>query len=667
MSLPAPLLDDRTFQELVNEAKLHLQKRCPEWTNHNVSDPGVALIEAFAWMADQLIYRVNRVPDRNYVKFLELMGVQLYPPSAAHLDMSFRLSSHQDVPVSIAAGTRVSTRRTAVEPSMEFATTIDLQIPPAVSTAVLTQVAGGPFVDRAVALARREAFAVFSPEPVVGDALYVGLDQPAPSTILLAQFLCEIAGHGIDPSKPPLAWDAWTGEGWVGCDIEKDSTAGLNASGAIEIHLPPGHTESTISGSTAAWVRCRVIDLPGVRPYRSSPRVVSVTAATVGGNVEARNCTPVVDEVLGTSDGMPGQSFVVRQPPVLKDDGPLVMTVGTRPRRAAPGEDGVEGTGAGTPDVDDGAALEWREWNEVTSFADSGDEDDHFTLDATTGEVRFGPVVRSSDGTRVQHGAVPPQGAILKLPAYRTGGGSSGNVAARSVNVLRSSIPYVAVVYNRAAAIGGADGESIEEAKVRGPLDLRSRNRAVTAEDFEDLTRRAAPEVARVVCVAADGGVRILAIPKVLHEGVIPLAELRLPDSARERVLKALELSRMVGVRVSVEPPSYVGIRVDARVYGQAQVDPDRLSERCRRALFAYFNPVIGGPDGTGWPFGRPAQVGEVYAVLAKVRGVDYVEDAAMFRANPITQEVSEQQDRIDLEPTHLLMSVEHDVDVLRP
>ena len=79
MALPVPNLDDRRFQDLVDEAKRLVQQRCPEWTDHNVSDPGVTLIELFAWMTDQVVYRLNRVPDRNYVKFLELIGVQPLP------------------------------------------------------------------------------------------------------------------------------------------------------------------------------------------------------------------------------------------------------------------------------------------------------------------------------------------------------------------------------------------------------------------------------------------------------------------------------------------------------------------------------------------------------------------------------------------------------------
>src|SRR5213082_1154931 len=119
MALPVPNLDDRRFQDLVDEAKLRVQQRCPEWTDHNVSDPGVTLIETFAWMTDQLLYRLNRVPDLNYVKFLELLGVTLLPPTAASADLTFRLSKAQAKALEIPAGTQVSTPRSgrSVTPS----------------------------------------------------------------------------------------------------------------------------------------------------------------------------------------------------------------------------------------------------------------------------------------------------------------------------------------------------------------------------------------------------------------------------------------------------------------------------------------------------------------------------------------------------------------------
>src|SRR6186713_2216121 len=122
MTLPVPDLDDRRLQDLVDDAKRLVQQRIPEWTDHNVSDPGVTLIEAFAWMTDQLLYRLNRVPDRNYVKFLELIGVQLYPPAAAQAAVTFWLSAPQPATIVIPSGTEIATARTGDQRPILFST-----------------------------------------------------------------------------------------------------------------------------------------------------------------------------------------------------------------------------------------------------------------------------------------------------------------------------------------------------------------------------------------------------------------------------------------------------------------------------------------------------------------------------------------------------------------
>src|SRR3954463_13475929 len=112
MTLPVPNLDDRRFQDLVDDAKRLLQQRLPAGSDHNVSDPGVTLIELFAWMTDQLLYRLNRVPDRNYVKFLELLGVHLFPPTAARAPITFWLAAPQANVIRIPPSTQVATVRT---------------------------------------------------------------------------------------------------------------------------------------------------------------------------------------------------------------------------------------------------------------------------------------------------------------------------------------------------------------------------------------------------------------------------------------------------------------------------------------------------------------------------------------------------------------------------
>src|SRR5262245_19080588 len=140
MALPAPNLDDQRFQDLVDDAKRLVQRRCPEWTDHNVSDPGVTLIETFAFMVDQLLYRLNRVPDRHYLQFLDLIGVRLFPPTAAKAQVTFWLSAPLSEPVTVPAGTEVATARTATEESVAFTVVDELLVVPCSLTHLLSRI-----------------------------------------------------------------------------------------------------------------------------------------------------------------------------------------------------------------------------------------------------------------------------------------------------------------------------------------------------------------------------------------------------------------------------------------------------------------------------------------------------------------------------------------------
>src|SRR5579875_3141744 len=139
MALPAPNLDDRRFQQFVDDAKRYVQQRCPEWTDHNVSDPGVTLIETVAYMVDQLVYRLNRVPDKNYLAFLDLLGVTLFPPGAARAPITFWLSAAQQQTVTVPGGTEIATERPDAEQATVFTTLADLAIVSCELIAVLSR------------------------------------------------------------------------------------------------------------------------------------------------------------------------------------------------------------------------------------------------------------------------------------------------------------------------------------------------------------------------------------------------------------------------------------------------------------------------------------------------------------------------------------------------
>ena len=643
MVLPAPNLDDRRFQDLVDEAKRFVQQRCPEWSDHNVSDPGVTLIEVFAQMVDQVVYRLNRVPDRNYLKFLDLIGLHRFPPASATVGVTFWLAAIPTEIRQFPAGVVVSTRRTEIEDAIEFTTSESGAVYPASFQSV--RASTEPDRTRAYddELTKGQGFSCFASPPAVDNALYIGLTDAAPGNVLVLDLKCTIEGIGVDPLFPPLVWEAWNGEVWEQCEVDRDSTGGINRDGEVILHLPKKHEASVLARVRAGWVRARVIEAVENQPvYSSSPMVHEIRAHTIGVTIDAVHAHMVGEEDLGVSDGSPGQQFPIQQTPVVRFQGARLE---------------ISGEGG------------WRAWTEVLQFADSGPNDQHFVLDGVDGIVAFGPAVREMDGTLRRYGATPAKGSTVRLSQFAVGGGLAGNINRGGVQVMVSSFPGIDRVENRKPGVGGRNAETVEEAKIRGPLLLRSRGRAVTAEDFEEIAKEAAPEAARIRCVPAGGdgpqagAVRILVVPQVASDaGRLPFERLVPPESLLTTIATALDRKRLIGTRISVEPPVYQGITVVARLRGRPGVSPVRLQELATTALFRYFHPIEGGPDSTGWPFGRPVLVGEVNSVLQRVPGVELVEDAMLFGTNSITGRREQNVPRIDLPPNALVFSYDHQV-----
>ncbi len=647
MALPAPNLDDRRFQNLVDDAKRLVQRRCPEWTDHNVSDPGVTLIETFAYMTDQLLYRLNRVPERNYIKFLDLIGVRLFPPTAATTSVTFWLSAPQETTVVVPSGVEVATPRSEGPVSaIAFTTTDTLEIVPSEMEYIASIVGGGTWRNHTDAI-RLSPFSCFSPQPVPDEVLLIGLSTAVPRCAISLRFDCTIEGIGVDPEWPPLAWEAYDGGSWVTCEVDKDSTGGLNRPGEVVLHVPSTHVMSLEHQLRAGWLRARLTTPEEDQPfYSNSPLIRGLEVHTVGGTIEAVQAEVIEDEVLGLSEGVPGERFDVARLPVVPSGDPVTLEV----------SDEEEG---------------WQVWTEVSDFAQSGPDDPHFVLDAVNGEVVLGPAVRMPDGDFVNFGAVPRKGSVLRLRRYHTGGGRQGNVAQRAIRISRRTIPYVARVENRYPATGGVDGEDVEEAKVRGPIVMRTLGRAVTAEDYEELTKRAAPEAARVRAVPASteeeaGGVRVLIVPAVADDenGRLSFEQLVPGQETLAKVAAFLDSRRTLGARVMVEPPAYQGVTVVAMLRARPWANPARLQRTATDALYSYLHPITGGMEGTGWDFGRAVHVGEVYALLQRLPGTELVEDVRLFAANPITGQRGQAAQRVEVAANALVFSYEHQIRV---
>src|SRR6185437_1838828 len=174
-------LDDRRFDSLMQEAKRRIPRYTREWTDHSESDPGITLLELFAWLTEMMLYRINRVPEKNYVKFLQLIGIELNPPTPAHADLTFTLTTtSQPIVQVIPQGTRVSLSDQTDGGPVVFETDANLYATNAELKAI--QAFDGGQFELLTELNNLEGkfFYPFGKYPQKGSALYLGFSQPFP-------------------------------------------------------------------------------------------------------------------------------------------------------------------------------------------------------------------------------------------------------------------------------------------------------------------------------------------------------------------------------------------------------------------------------------------------------------------------------------------------------
>src|SRR6476659_9527452 len=566
MVLPAPNLDDRTFQDIVDEAKRLIPRYTPEWTNHNLSDPGVALIELFAWMSEMVLFRVNQVPDRLFVHFLNLVGIEPFPPSVARADVTFWLSAAQDATISVPAGMQVTTARDiGGESSVVFTTVNQLDItPPELTVAMTSDARLQRLVDVTDDLRYTggsvDCFSTVdgSGHLVPGDALLLGFAHSLAGVALRLSVAAVAQGIGVDPLRPPLAWEVWNGEAWIAADVFTDTTGGLNRSGEIVLMVPAEHESLTLGETSAYWIRVRLTPAqPGQPMYQEAPRIDDLRAATIGATVRAEHASPSPAEILGRSDGSPGQEFRVSFPPIL-------------PRRHS------ETVQVTDPDGS-------TDWTEVEDFSRSGPSERHFVWDSASGEVRFGPRIRYADGSVRQHGMIPRDGAEIAVTGYRFGGGAAGNVGARTLTAMRTSVPYISGCVNLRAATG------------RGP-------------------------------------VRLLVVPAVRTDPrAQQLDDYALAAPLMRRITEHLDRHRIVGTAIEVGTPYYQGVSVAALVHAPAGRPLALVRQRAIDERTRYINPLTGGADGAGWLFDVDLNAAASAQLLESVEGVDRVDEVQLY------------------------------------
>jgi predicted phage baseplate assembly protein len=579
-----PVIDDRRFDDLVAEARARIPRYTREWTDLNDSDPGITLVQLFAWLGELLLFRLGEVPELNYIKFLELIGIELEPARPAGTYLTLPVVPGTPAPyVDVPARTQVSSPDSDPAGPVIFETTrrllafdATLEVRALVSGIVQSLSARNDPVG--------EPWHPLGEDGAPGNALLLGLDlaQAFPPLVELALTFFSAAdaasgavtcGGGQSGCRDCLAWEYHDGTGWRRLAVLKDETAALARTGQVLLKTPAKGLWQRVPLGGAAdppryWLRARALRKGWLRV----PRLIAVrhntVAATQGETVEG--------EILGGSDGTAEQTFRLNGRPVLAATLRL--------------------------EVDEGRGFQL--WREIDDLAAAGREDEVYALDRGAGRVRF-PGIRG----RIPVANPDRPASNIRATSYRFGGGRRGNVVAGRITTLLTAVPGIdsPKVSNPFAAVGGTDEESLDDAKLRAARSLKARERAVTVDDFETLALQAGP-IRRAEAlplfhpdfpgVEVPGVVTLVIVPDEKGPAPVPSVELL------QAVCRHLDRHRLLTTEVHVVPPRYLLVRITAEIIAPDGTDTAELREAAVAALDTFLHPLTGGADGKGWPLG---------------------------------------------------------------
>lgn len=708
MSILLPNLDDRRWQDLVEQGRALIPLQAPEWTDHNASDPGITLIELLAWIAEGDLYRVNRITERLKRALLRLMAIRPEPPTRARVAIGLRNMSQ--TPFAIPAGAEWDA--TSIDGGAQtFRSVAPIEVVDAQLTSIHVNDADG-FQNLTAAWSRGERLLLFGADPGVGVELYLGFDRPLPAGAATQVFF-HIGGDKdsiaerrrlIDEGSAAVhhsarvVWEYFAQDGvasrWVPLNAT-DGTRAFTLSGAVGVRpsLPMAATTIGQSLQASYAVRCRLragaldaaplaerVVMNGVELEQAVAVVETWTiaaGAAINGTVTAGERLQLVFELqngaITALTASPAGTDAVVAFHVFE----YVAASASAPGRLVI-DASLAGTGTGEPEqritlkrrpaIESTLRLysleagEWQAWERVDDFAASSRMAAALTLDPTGGLVTFG------DG---EQGRTVPAGALL-VAVYET---TRASAATSRVTGLASTprnrellaqpgAASVAVVHQTALADGQA-AETLSHAIGRAIALREAPLRAVTAEDCEILARETpGTDIARAMarpnvypgleCISAPGVATVVVVPRLPRARPAPSAGLIRAVSAR------LERRRPLGTRIVVTWARYVKVAVHARVRAFDGIDVARLRADLGSAVDAWFHPLTGGPDGTGWPLGRDVYRSEILQVLDETPGVDHVVSLELAVGN-----CAPTCGNVCLQPTALVAAGSHQMEVL--
>ena len=648
----------------------------PEWTQFGEADPGVTLLELFAFLGENLLYRANQIPERNRLKFLQLLNLPLRPATPARALVTLANTRGPLTAQTLSAGLVLKAGQ------IPFQTDRGLEVLPLEGQAFFKRPLENP--DAAILTAYRDLFRSYYPDradapitlyetvaldPNTGMTLAANrldgvlwialLRRASDKTVALADVRAALAGRtlslGLWPDTRNSSTSTTSSRTLLpGNYLERSEDLALDfhlpaadASGKLlaldarlsgDLKRGAAYAEVTLPGKEALVypdtldpLEAGVGDLPpSLEDTDLAPRLITwlriSPRQSAGSGVRllwaGAHALPAVQvqaihgETLGRGSGARDQTVRLSRTPVVAGSVKLTST-------------GIDG------------AQAWQEIDDLYAAPPElvgGATARVFRLDPESGEIRFG------DGLR---GARPPYNTELRAD-YRICQGAKGNVTAHAINA-GAGLPPGFTVDNPVAAWGGSDAESAADGEKRITHHLRHRDRLVTAEDYRDLTARTPGiDVARVEVLPAykpdmgasaagdvPGAVTLMVLPK--HDGVNP--EAPQPDRAfLDAICTWLQPRRLITTELVVTGPRYRDLWLSVGLRPNPDIAFAEAAQRVKDALAAFLSPLpddASQPDPGrleditpgGWPLNTPVIRLQLWAVASRVPGVMLIND----------------------------------------
>jgi predicted phage baseplate assembly protein len=621
MTLAPVQLDNLTWDQMVEAIRRRIPAESSgNWTLHAPVDPGITFLDLFAFLAEQRLYWLDQVPDAFVVAVLRLLGLDGPLPAVSAATV---LQITQPDPQNPAFFTVLAGAAFTRDPTGEVVFTLDdpdpVTVLPVGIPSLSLETDGQD--QTADLLAGREVDLLpagggpgearitlnFS-TPVEGGqvSLLIELADPqTPTGAVQAAVPPAWSPDAVDGVPPPavLTWayddDSGATVPFAPGDVT-DGTQGLRRSGTVKLSIPPAWASS----STPRSLRLSTAQATFAAPPRLRQLQVNVAAARHWQRIDPdATILKALNGQVSQWLPLPGQHLD------LPGAQAILLDASSMLQRLHPSQKPPEQNPLLTIRERDGQEYQWIA---VSDFVFAGRKDRVFVIDRAAGALRFG------DG-RTGRIPDPHQQDALSSVAWTLGGGLSGNGGTTS-NWRTTGMASVTAA-NLVPAVGGADAETIAQARVRAGAALTEVHRAVTPADHETIAT-ATPGVAVARAHAAVGdhpGYPCTLVPGAVSVYVVPAAPRgdgdwdRLdfiaapqPDPGMlSQVCTALGQARLLGEELFVRAPRYRAARLQVELTGTPR-NPAAVRSNVQRALRQYLDPLTGGDDGNGWPFGAP-------------------------------------------------------------